>query len=132
MSVSKTAVRGSNPFRRAKSLSSSAVEQLTVNQLVVGSNPSWDANIAGCVETGYLVGLISRSSGFESQSRNHDLVAQLVEHLTFNEGVASSSLAGITRSSNLKCWLVKHLIDEPIKIGDNMERHITAFLAQLV
>lgn len=31
-------------------------------------------HIAGCVENGYLIGLISRGSGFESQSRNFELL----------------------------------------------------------
>ena len=38
--------------------------------MVGGSSPPIPTNIAGCVEIGYLVGLISRSSGFKSRSRN--------------------------------------------------------------
>ena len=46
------------------------VKHLIVVQAIAGSIPALHTNIAGCVENGYLIGLISRGSGFESQSRN--------------------------------------------------------------
>ena len=38
----------------------------------------------------------TEESRFEPLMDNFDLVAQLVEHLTFNEGVAGSNPSGIT------------------------------------
>ena len=46
------------------------VKHLIVVQAIVGSIPTFHTQIAGCVENGYLIGLISRGSGFKSQSRN--------------------------------------------------------------
>jgi len=46
------------------------VKHLIVVQAIVGSIPTFHTQIAGCVENGYLIGLISRGFGFESRSRN--------------------------------------------------------------
>ena len=59
--------RGSSPFTLTKSFRSAVVAQLTVNQLVVGSNPSESANIKSrCRIMAHYSFLPSRRRRFDS------------------------------------------------------------------
>ncbi len=79
------------------SLIAQLVEQSAVNRSVVGSSPTQGAKL-GRSQVGKARDFDSRMRWFESSRPSHlyDPLAQLVEHLTFNQGVPRSSRGWVT------------------------------------
>ena len=87
------------------SLIAQLVEQSAVNRSVVGSSPTQGA--IGVSPSGKATDSDSVIRRFESYYPCHDPLAQLVEHLTFNQGVPRSSRGWITM------WPVRQAVKTP-------------------